>query len=56
VPVTGIPALLQKAGQSAKISTGIGENVPRVQLDSEASKGALVGGTLGLCGEPLRSG
>ncbi|MDH4040505.1 MAG: hypothetical protein OEV88_07605 [Gammaproteobacteria bacterium] len=42
------PALAQKTGQSAKISTGIVENVQRVQLDSEAGKGALVGGTLGL--------
>jgi outer membrane lipoprotein SlyB len=46
--VATAPALAQKAGQSAKISTGIVENVQRVQLDSEAGKGALVGGTLGL--------
>jgi len=43
-----VPTLAQKAGQSAKISTGIVENVQRVQLDSEAGKGALVGGALGL--------
>ncbi len=42
------PGLAQKAGQSAKVSTGIVENVQRVQLDSEAGKGAVVGGALGL--------
>jgi hypothetical protein len=44
----GDPALAQKAGQSAKISTGLVERVERVDLQSEAGKGALVGGTLGL--------
>jgi outer membrane lipoprotein SlyB len=42
------PALAQKAGQSAKISTGLVERVERVDLQSEAGKGALIGGTLGL--------
>lgn len=42
------PAYAQKSGQSAKITTGLVENVQRVQLDSEAGKGALVGGALGL--------
>jgi outer membrane lipoprotein SlyB len=46
--ITAAPGFAQKAGQSAKISTGIVENVQRVQLDSEAGKGALVGGALGL--------
>lgn len=42
------PGLAQKAGQSAKVTTGIVENVQKVTLDSEAGKGALVGGALGL--------
>lgn len=42
------PVVAQKAGQSAKISTGLVERVERVDLQSEAGKGALVGGTLGL--------
>lgn len=42
------PGFAQRAGQSAKISTGIVENVQRVQLDSDAGAGALIGGALGL--------
>jgi outer membrane lipoprotein SlyB len=38
----------QKAGQSSKISTGIVQSVQQVKLDSEAGKGALIGGGLGL--------
>lgn len=41
-------ALAQKAGQSAKVTTGIVEQRQQVQLQSEAGKGAVVGGTLGL--------
>jgi len=48
VGLSPAPGFAQKAGQSAKISTGIVENVQRVQLDSEAGKGALIGGALGL--------
>ena len=44
----GAPAMAQKAGQSAKITTGIVEQRQRVELQSEAGKGAVVGGTLGL--------
>ena len=40
--------LAQRAGQSSRITTGTVENAERVQLSSEAGKGALVGGTLGL--------
>ena len=43
-----VPASAQKAGQSARISTGLVERAERVDLDSEAGKGALVGGSLGL--------
>jgi len=46
--VSAAPGFAQKAGQSAKVTTGIVENVQQVQLDSEAGKGALVGGALGL--------
>jgi len=42
------PVWAQKAGQSAKISTGIVEQVQQVNLQSEAGTGALVGGALGL--------
>lgn len=42
------PAMAQKAGQSAKITTGIVAQRERVELQSEAGKGAVVGGTLGL--------
>jgi hypothetical protein len=38
----------QKAGQSAKISTGVVETAQQVKLQSEAGTGALVGGGLGL--------
>jgi hypothetical protein len=44
---TGPAALAQRAGQSARISVGIVERVERVELDSEAGRGALVGGALG---------
>lgn len=50
------PAQAQKAGQSAKISTGLVERVERVDLQSEAGKGALVGGTLGLLSAKGKSG
>ncbi len=46
--VAAAPVTAQKAGQSSKISTGIVQNVQQVKLDSEAGKGALVGGGLGL--------
>ncbi len=46
--VAGTPVLAQKSGQSAKVTTGIVESVQRVELQSEAGKGAVVGGTLGL--------
>ena len=42
------PLLAQKSGQSARITTGIVESVQPVELQSEAGKGAVVGGTLGL--------
>ena len=42
------PAIAQKAGQSSKITTGIVQSVQQVKLDSEAGKGALIGGGLGL--------
>jgi outer membrane lipoprotein SlyB len=38
----------QRAGQSARISVGIVEGAERVQVDSNAGRGALVGGALGL--------
>jgi outer membrane lipoprotein SlyB len=37
----------QRAGQSARISVGIVEGAERVQLDSQAGRGSLVGGALG---------
>jgi hypothetical protein len=46
--VVSTPLLAQKAGQSARITTGIVENVQSVELQSEAGKGAVVGGALGL--------
>lgn len=46
--LAGIPASAQKAGQSARISTGVVERIERVDLQSEAGKGALIGGSLGL--------
>jgi len=46
--VAGTPVLAQKSGQSAKVTTGIVESVQRVELQSEAGKGAVIGGTLGL--------
>lgn len=46
--IAATPVFAQKAGQSAKISTGIVENVQQVKLQSEAGTGALVGGGLGL--------
>lgn len=48
VAIAATPAFAQKVGQSAKISTGIVENVQQVKLQSEAGTGALVGGGLGL--------
>ena len=48
IAVAATPGLAQKKGQSARISTGLVERVERVDLQSEAGKGALVGGTLGL--------
>lgn len=42
------PSFAMKAGQSSKISTGIVENIQRVEVASKAPKGALVGGALGL--------
>ncbi len=44
---TAPSALAQRAGQSARISVGIVESAERVQLDSNAGRGALVGGALG---------
>ena len=46
--ITTAPVFAQKSGQSAKITTGIVENAQKVQLDSDAGLGALVGGSLGL--------
>ncbi len=40
--------LAQKAGASSRITTGKIASVERIKLDSEAGKGALVGGSLGL--------
>ena len=40
-------AVAQKKGQSAKITIGKVEQAQRVQLDSNAGRGALVGGALG---------
>ncbi|MCZ6828581.1 MAG: hypothetical protein O7F73_03160 [Gammaproteobacteria bacterium] len=40
-------ALAQRAGQSARISVGIVERAESVQLESEAGRGALIGGALG---------
>jgi hypothetical protein len=48
IALGGGAALAQKAGQSAKVSTGLVERAERVDLQSEAGKGAIVGGTLGL--------
>jgi hypothetical protein len=42
------PVYAQKTGQSAKITTGIVQNIQQVEVQSEAGKGALVGGALGL--------
>jgi outer membrane lipoprotein SlyB len=44
---TAPSALAQRAGQSARINVGIVERAENVQLDSEAGRGALVGGALG---------
>ncbi len=44
---TATSALAQRTGQSARISVGIVERAERVQLDSNAGRGALVGGALG---------
>lgn len=46
--IAAAPVFAQKSGQSSKISTGIVQNVQQVKLDSEAGKGALIGGGLGL--------
>ena len=46
--LTTPPSFAVKAGQSSKISTGIVENIQRVEVASKAPKGALVGGALGL--------
>jgi len=40
-------ALAQKSGQSAKLTTGKVVKTERVQLQSDAAKGALVGGVIG---------
>ncbi|MCX2979615.1 hypothetical protein EYC98_01925 [Halieaceae bacterium IMCC14734] len=45
--VSGPAAVAQKSGQSAKITVGVVEQAQRVELQSEARKGALVGGALG---------
>ena len=45
--ITSATALAQKSGQSARITVGKVEQAQRVQLDSNAGKGALVGGALG---------
>jgi outer membrane lipoprotein SlyB len=45
--ITSSAALAQKKGQSAKITVGKVEQAQRVQLDSNAGKGALLGGALG---------
>ncbi|MCB1854838.1 MAG: hypothetical protein KDI05_08180 [Halieaceae bacterium] len=46
--VASAPLLAQKSGQSARITTGIVETVQPVELQSEAGKGVVVGGALGL--------
>lgn len=46
--LAAVPGLAQKTGQSAKITTGIVEQVQQVNLQSDAGTGALVGGALGL--------
>lgn len=38
----------QRSGDSARITTGVVKKAERVELSSEAGKGAVVGGTLGL--------
>ena len=45
--ITSATALAQKSGQSARITVGKVEQAQRVQLDSNAGRGALVGGALG---------
>ena len=45
--ITSATALAQKSGQSARITVGKVEQAQRVQLDSKAGKGALLGGALG---------
>jgi outer membrane lipoprotein SlyB len=44
---TSAAVFAQKKGQSARITVGVVEQAQRVQLDSKAGKGALVGGALG---------
>jgi len=48
VLLTISPAFAQKAGQSARITTGIVTNAQQVKQQSDAGTGALVGGALGL--------
>jgi outer membrane lipoprotein SlyB len=38
----------QRSGQASTVQFGIVRNVEQVQLQSDAAKGALVGGTIGL--------
>ena len=45
--ITSSAAFAQKSGQSARITIGMVEQAQRVELDSNAGKGALVGGALG---------
>ena len=47
--------LAQRSGQSAKITVGKVEQAQRVQLDSNAGRGALVGGALGWAATRNRS-
>jgi hypothetical protein len=42
------PVLAQKAGSSTRVTTGVVKKAEQVELASEAGKGAVVGGSLGL--------
>jgi hypothetical protein len=53
--VASSTAFAQRSGQSASITVGIVEQAQRVQLDSSAGRGALLGGALGWAATRNRS-
>lgn len=53
---TGVATSQNRPGAAAKVSVGTVERAERVQLDSKAGDGALIGGTIGLLSASGRSG